>query len=105
MQGGALRMDKADLPTAVNQPPDINARLRMRVRQARRPNFDAANRLRIRQISDETTRLLILAKDLQAQIQKLGERPLTVLLIRETEVIEILAHDVQFRMLLSVGAG
>jgi hypothetical protein len=103
--GGALRIDKADMPTAINQPPDKNAQLQSRDQDAVRKNFDAANALRIRQIADETEKLLILAKDLKAQMEKMGDKPLPSILQREAEIIELLAHDVQAKMTKTVGAG
>lgn len=102
--GGALRLDKAVAPTPINQPPDANTQLRARAKRARRQNFDAANALRIRQIATETANLLILARDLQVQIDKNAGAALPALLIREAEVIELLAHDVQAKMTVTVGA-
>jgi len=71
----------------------------------KRQNFDAANALREKQINDETAKLLILAKDLKSQMDKLGDRPLPDRLLREAEVIELLAHDVQTKMTLTVSGG
>ncbi|MGA7106738.1 MAG: hypothetical protein WBV28_05155 [Terracidiphilus sp.] len=102
---GVIRTDKADLQSPVNQPPDAIAQLRARVHRAKQRNFDAANELRIRQIADETGKLLILARDLQLQMEKFDGKPLPALLIREAEVIELLAHDVQSKMTLTIGAG
>jgi hypothetical protein len=103
--GGQLQMNKADLPTAINQPPDPNAQERSRARRLRQLKFDAVNAARIRQIADETGRLLLLARDLQTQLDRMGAKPLPSLLIREAEVIEKIAHDVQARMTVTVGAG
>jgi hypothetical protein len=103
--GGALRMGLADLPTPINQPPDPNAQLRSRNRQTSLQNFDAANALRQRQIVEETVKLLILARDLKSQMDKVGEQPLPAMLLREAEVIEILARDVEAKMTLTIGPG
>jgi hypothetical protein len=102
--GAALRTDRVDLPTAINQPPDAIAQLREHARQSRLKGFDAANALRAKQIAEETIKLLILAKDLKDQTDALGTKPLPAKLIREIEVIEMLAHDVQAKMTLTVGA-
>ena len=75
----------------------------MKQQLSKKQNFDAANALRTQQIADETTKLLILAKDMKSQIDKLGDQPLPDKVIREAEVIEILAHDVQAKMTLTVG--
>ncbi len=71
----------------------------------RAQNFDAANALREKQIDDESTKLLILADDLKRQMDKLGNRPVSGRLLREAEVIELLAHDVQTKMTMTVGGG
>jgi hypothetical protein len=68
-------------------------------------NFDAANALRTKQIIDDTTKLLILSRDLKAKTDKIGNEPLPKILVREAEVIELLAHDVQRKMKLTVGGG
>ncbi len=103
--GGALEIDKAALPTPINQPPDALAQMRHRRDQIVRQNFDAANALRQRQIADETMKLLILARDLKLQMDKLGNDPLPDKLMREVEVIEAFARDVHKKMTLTVGPG
>jgi hypothetical protein len=98
------RRDTLLLPEA-NRPPDANARMKMRNAKQASNNFDAANALRQKQINDETIKLLILAKDLKTQIDQLGDNPLTDRMLREAEVIELLAHDVQTKMTLTVKGG
>ena len=101
--GGALRMDKADLPTAINQHPDANVQMRSRTLRASREKLDAVNEERIRAIADESSKLLLLARDLQSRLDKIGTQPLPSLVVREAEVIEKLAHDVQARMAATIG--
>ncbi len=96
--------DSIILPEA-NRPPDANARMRMDEKRAKQKNFDAANALRTRQIDDDAAKLLILARDLKAQMDKVGNNPLPDRILREAEVIELLARDVQNRMTLTVGGG
>ena len=103
--GGVLRTDKIDLPTPINQPPDANAQLIARQHFKGQQKFDAANALRQRQIVDESVKLLTLARDLKSQMDKVGDQPLPALQLREAEVIEILARDVQAKMTLTVGPG
>lgn len=103
--GGALRIDRSVQPTPINQPPDVVTQTRQRKSQAARQNFDAANALRQREIAEETMKVLILARDLKRQIDKLGNDPLPEELIREVEVIEVFARDVQKKMTLAVGPG
>ncbi len=90
------------LQPEANRPPDANAQMRMGQQRRRADNFDAANALRQRQINDETTKLLILASDLKMQMDKLGDRPISDRLMREAEVIESLAQDVQKKMTLTI---
>ncbi len=90
------------LQPEANRPPDKNTLMRMGQEHQRANNFDAANALRQRQIDDETTKLLILADDLKRQMDKLGDKPISDRLMREAEVIESLAQDVQKEMTLTI---
>jgi hypothetical protein len=71
-------------------------------RNAKRRNLDAANAERKRVIDDETNKLLILARDLKAKTDSLGSGTLTPTMVREAEVIELLANDVKEKMKLTV---
>lgn len=73
-------------------------------KNARRKNFEAANEARKKVIEDETNKLLILARDLKAKTANLGSGPMPPMLVREAEVIEILANDVKEKMRLTVNA-
>jgi hypothetical protein len=90
------------LQPEANRPPDANALMKMDQQHRRKNNFDAANALRQQQIDDETKKLLILANDLKQQMDKLGDRPVSDHLVREAEVIEALARDVQKKMTLTI---
>ena len=90
---------------AANHPPDANDQMLMQEHQVSKQHFEAINTERKRQLDTESTNLLILAKDLNAQIQKLGGKPLPPRMVREAEVIELLAHDVQAKMKLTTGGG
>jgi hypothetical protein len=103
--GGTLRMEKVYEDTPLNQPPDANLRMKQNQKHFRQQDFDVANAARQRQITDETAKLLILARDFKSRMDKLGGEPLPPELIREAEVIEILARDVQTKVILIVGAG
>lgn len=92
------------LPEA-NRLPDANAVMKMNQAHQKKENFDAVNALREKQINDESAKLLILASDLKAQMDKLGDKPVPNRLLREAEVIELLAHDVQTKMTLTVKGG
>lgn len=90
------------LQPEANRPPDANQLMKMDQAHRRKNNFDAANSLRQHQIDDETTKLLVLAHDLKLQMETLGERPVSDRLMREAEVIEALARDVQKKMTLTI---
>lgn len=92
------------LSPEANRPPDANAQMEMREKNSKKQDFDAINAVRIKQIDDDATKLLILTRDLNAKMSKLGKEPMPPNLVREAEVIEILAHDVQTKMMLTVGA-
>jgi hypothetical protein len=88
-----------------NHLPDANDRMMLNNARHQKENFDAANELRQKEIDDETAKLLILAKDFKEEMDKLGDQPLPEKLLREAEVIELLAHDVQTKMTLTVKGG
>ena len=73
-------------------------------KNARKKNFDAANAERKRVIDDETNKLLILARDLKAKTDNIGNAPLTPMMVREAEVIQFLANDVKEKMRLTVNS-
>ena len=71
---------------------------------ARKKNYAAANAERKRLIDDETNKLLILARDLKTKTDNLGSAPLTKTMVREAEVIQLLANDVKEKMKLTIKA-
>ncbi|MDE3187697.1 MAG: hypothetical protein KGM96_09270 [Acidobacteriota bacterium] len=90
---------------AANHPPDANDQMLMQEHQLKKQQFEVVNAERKRELDTESANLLILAKDLNAQVLKLGSKPLPARLVREAEVIELLAHDVQTKMKLTTGGG
>jgi hypothetical protein len=86
-----------------NHLPDVNDRMKLDQQRDKKKNFDAANALRAQQINDDVTKLLILARDLNAQLDNVSDKAVRKRLMREAEVIELLARDVQNRMTLMVG--
>ena len=101
--GGALVVSKAMEATPINQPPDAIAQLRLRKQRFDQRTFDAANALRQRQIADESAKLLLLARDLKSEMDLTGNDALPAKLLREIEVIEMLARDVRAKMTLTIG--
>jgi hypothetical protein len=104
-EGPTRDPDRPYIIPEANPLPDANERMVMNEKKVKQQNFDAANALRTKQIVDDTTKLLILSRDLKAKTDKLGNEPLPKILVREAEVIELLAHDVQRKMKLTVGGG
>jgi hypothetical protein len=87
-----------------NRPPDKNQQMEMREQQLKKKNFDAANAERKRQINDDSALLLKLANELKVEMAKTPEDMLSVSELRKIEDIERLAHNVQQKMKLTVGA-
>lgn len=102
--GGVLRTDKVDLPTAINQPPDANVQMEEREQRAKTQNFAAANAERKKQIADDSAKLLKLAADLKAEVDKTNKEMLSLNVIRKANEIERLAHRVKEKMKLTAGA-
>ncbi len=88
-----------------NGTPDPNDLVRMRGEQARQESFDAANAARKREIADDSAKLLKLAADLKAEVDKTNKDTLSLAVIRKADEIEKLAHDVKERMKTTAGGG
>ena len=100
--GGALRTDKVDLATPINQAPDPNTQMKMREQQSKQQNYAAANAERKRQIAEDSEKLLKLATDLKAEVDKTTKDTLSLTVIRKADEIEKLAHNVKEKMKLTV---
>jgi hypothetical protein len=99
--GGSLRFDKIEQPTAINQAPDANAQMAQREKDAAQKNFATANAERRKQISDDSAKLLKLATDLKAEVDKTTKDTLSLGVIRKADEIEKLAHSVKEKMKLT----
>jgi hypothetical protein len=104
-QGPPPRAPHPILLPEANHLPDVNDQMVMKEQNAKKKDFSAANAERKRQMDDESAKLLILAKDLKAQTDKLDGNPLPPRAVREAEVIELLAHDLKEKMKMTVGGG
>jgi hypothetical protein len=91
------------LPEA-NRPPDANAQMAMREQQNKKQSFEAANIERKKQINDDSARLLKLASDLKAEVDKTSKDTLSIGVIRKADEIEKLAHTVKEKMKLTMSA-
>jgi len=87
-----------------NRLPDANGVMAMREKAAKKRNFDLANAERKRQMNDDSALLLKLAKELNVEIEKASVETLSVSEMRKIEDIERLAHNVEQKMKLIVGA-
>lgn len=100
-QSSAPRVIQPTLPPAINSFPDPRDQLEMRQEQNKKQNFEAANAERKKQIADDSVRLLKLAADLKAEVDKTTKDMLSLKVIRRADEIEKLAHDVKEKMKLS----
>ena len=85
-------------------PPDKNAQMAMQNDRSKKASFEAANEERKRQIADDTSKLLALATQLKAEVDKTSKDTLSINVIRKAESIEKLAHGVKEKMKLTIGA-
>jgi hypothetical protein len=92
-------------PPELTNPPDANAQMRMHEQQEKHRSFEAANAERKRQLADDSARLLKMATDLKAEVDKTDKDTLSLNVIRRADEIERLAHLVKEKMKLTVGGG
>ena len=103
LQAGPNPNKSLILPEA-NRPPDANSQTAMREQQAKKMNIAAANSERKRQLGDDSARLLKLASDLKAEVDKTSKDELSLGVIRKADEIERLAHEVKEKMKLTMNA-
>jgi hypothetical protein len=96
-----LQNSPRNVPEFINRLPDVNDQEKMR-QQKGQLGLEAANADRKKQVSEDSAKLLKLATDLKAEIEKTGNNPLAVSAIRKTGAIEKLARTIRERMTLSV---
>jgi hypothetical protein len=87
------------LPQA-NRIPDANAQMDLHEKENRDKAFKALNLERSKQIADDSARLLKLATDLKAEVDKTSKDTLSINVIRKADEIEKLAHAVREKMKL-----
>jgi hypothetical protein len=92
------------LPPELNRIPDSNQVNQINDQQAKKDSFEAANAERKKQISSESAKLLKLATELKAEVDKTDKDTLSIGVIRKADEIEKLAHSVKEKMQLTVGA-
>lgn len=84
-------------------PPDANAQMQMHDQQTKQQSYAAANAERKKQIAEDSEKLLKLASDLKAEVDKTDKDALSLNVIRKADEIERLAHIVKEKMKLTVG--
>jgi len=90
-------------PPSVTRVPDANTQNDINAQQTQQQSFEAANKERKKQIADDSAKLLKLATDLKAEVDKTNKDTLSLGVIRKADEIEKLAHDVKEKMKLTVG--
>jgi hypothetical protein len=96
--------NKPVLLPAANRLPDANDRMEMDQQQSKKSKFEAANAVRRKQITDDAAKLLELATELKAAVDKTDKDTLSLEVIRKADTIERLAKGVKEKMKLTVGA-
>jgi hypothetical protein len=92
------------LPPELNRIPDSNQANQINDQQKKKDNFEAANAERKKEIASDSTKLLKLATELKAEIDKTNKDTLNLKVVRKADEIEKLAHSVKEKMQLTVGA-
>lgn len=86
-----------------NRQPDAVQQMEMSAQQARQQNLEAANAERKKQIADDSAKLLKLATELKAEVDKTTKDELSLSVIRKAGEIEKLAHNMKEKMRLTAG--
>lgn len=85
-----------------NHAPDANAQIAMVEQPTKQAGLDAASGDRKRQITDDSAKLLKLAGDLKAEVDKTSQDTLSLGVIRKADEIEKLARSVKEKMKLTI---
>jgi len=100
-EGQAQRDPGFRYPPSITRVPDANAQNDINTQQTQQQSFEAANAERKKQIADDTEKLLKLATDLKAEVDKTTKDTLSLNVIRKADEIERLAHNVKGKMTLT----
>ena len=85
------------------RPFDTSQQLQMQGQQQTKANPEATVAERKKQLSDDSARLLKLANELKAEVDKTDKDTLSIAVIRKADEIEQLAHKVKEKMRLTAG--
>lgn len=92
------------LPPELNRVPDSNQANDINSERPENQGLETSNAERKRQIDNDTSKLLKLATDLKAEVNKTSKDTLSINVIRKAEQIEKLAHRVGITMKLAEGS-
>ena len=92
------------IPPGANPVPDANDRIQMQEQNLKRASYEAANVERKRQLLSDSALIVKLAAELKAEIDQTPQNTLSLSIVRKADEIEHLAHNVQVKMKLTVGA-
>ena len=93
------------IPPELNRIPDSNQANQINDQQQKKQDFEAANAARKKQINAESAKLLKLATELKAEVDKTDKDTLSIGVIRKADEIEKLARSLKEKMKLTVGPG
>jgi hypothetical protein len=105
VDAGQQNPDKPYLMPEANRLPDKNDQMKLNEQQEKQQDFEAANTVRKKQISEDSAKLLTLAMALKAEVDKTNKDTLSLNVIRKADEIEKLAKSVKEKMKLSIGGG
>ena len=97
-----LQQSPRNVPEFLNRLPDVNDQERMRQQQGSQQNIQAVNADRKRQVAEGSAKLLRLATDLKAEVDKSGKDTLSLKAIRKADAIEKLARSIREKMTLTI---
>ena len=86
------------LPPELNRIPDSNQANEINDQQKKKDNFEAANAERKKEIASDSAKLLKLATELKAEVDKTNKDTLNLKVVRKADEIEKLAHSVKEQM-------
>jgi hypothetical protein len=92
-------------PHAITPTPDDNVKAEITEQDTKTPDLETANAERKKEIADDSAKLLKLATELKAEVDKTTKDTLSLNVIRKAGEIEKLAHTVKEKMKLPVGPG
>jgi hypothetical protein len=103
-QQSSPNADKPYPAPEANRLPDKGGLMQLHDGQSQKQQFETANTERKKQIEDDTAKLLELATELKAEVDKTSKDTLSINVIRKAESIEKLAKGVKDKMKLTAGA-